>query len=202
MTVTEIIKIDKGKSKVFLDEEFAFALYRGEIRRFHIEEGAEISDEDYEKIIVDVVLKRAKARSLHLLESMDRTENQIRMKLRQNFYTEEIIDSAVEYVKSYGYINDERYARNYAFNRSGSRSRRQIKQELQNKGISKDIIGRIFEGNEDSEAELIEKLIKKKRVDPETATKEEKQKLYGFLMRKGFSSDEILRRIRMNNRDY
>lgn len=198
MTVTEIIKIDKSKSKVFLDEEFAFALYAGEIRKFRIEEGADVSESVYSEIVNEIIVKRAKSRCLHLLESMDRTESQLRTKLRQNFYREEIIDEAVDYVKSYGYIDDERYARNYASGRSGSRSRKQIQMELRNKGIQQEIVGRALEGLEYSESELIEKLIKKKRVDPESATKEEKRKLYGFLMRKGFSSEEISRAIRIN----
>ena len=39
MTVTEIIPLDKRRSKVILDEDFALALYNGEINRYHMEAG-------------------------------------------------------------------------------------------------------------------------------------------------------------------
>ena len=37
MMVTSITPVDKKKSKVFLEEGFAFVLYRGEVERFGIE---------------------------------------------------------------------------------------------------------------------------------------------------------------------
>ena len=39
MMVTAVIPVDKRKSKVFLEEGFAFVLYRGEVERYRIEEG-------------------------------------------------------------------------------------------------------------------------------------------------------------------
>ena len=54
----------------------------------------------------DVLLKRAKLRCMNLLKSRDYTEYQLRMKLRQGVYPEDIIDAAVAYVASYGYVND------------------------------------------------------------------------------------------------
>ena len=39
MTVTSIVPVDKRKCKVFVDEGFAFVLYRGEISRLGLEEG-------------------------------------------------------------------------------------------------------------------------------------------------------------------
>ena len=50
MMVTAVIPVDKRKSKVFLEEGFAFVLYRGEVERYRIEEGRELEDEVYEEI--------------------------------------------------------------------------------------------------------------------------------------------------------
>ena len=41
MMVTAVIPVDKRKSKVFLEEGFAFVLYRGEVERYRIEEGTD-----------------------------------------------------------------------------------------------------------------------------------------------------------------
>jgi len=37
MVVTAIEEYTKGKFKIYLDEEFAFVLYKGELRRFKME---------------------------------------------------------------------------------------------------------------------------------------------------------------------
>ena len=40
MTITSIVPVDKRKCKVFVDEGFAFVLYKGEIGRLGLAEGA------------------------------------------------------------------------------------------------------------------------------------------------------------------
>ena len=47
MIVTAVIPVDKRKSKVFLEEGFAFVLYRGKVERFGIEEGKELEEAVY-----------------------------------------------------------------------------------------------------------------------------------------------------------
>ena len=72
-------------------------------------------------------LNRAKRRALHILERSDRTEQELRDKLAKN-YLPEVVDAAVEYVKSYHYIDDHRYAVNYLNSRGKVRSSRQVEQ--------------------------------------------------------------------------
>ena len=73
MMVTKIEQLTKTKFKVYLDGKFAFVLYKGELSRFGIREGVEIPEETVGKIRVEVILKRAKLRAMHLLADMDRT---------------------------------------------------------------------------------------------------------------------------------
>ena len=123
MTVTDITEISKKKSKVFLDTDLCFALYKSELRTYKIEKDAEISQECYDTIMNEVLLKRAKLRCMNLLKSRDYTEYQLRIKLRQGVYPEEIIDAAIAYVASYGYVNDFRYAQNYIEYAGNTKSR-------------------------------------------------------------------------------
>lgn len=60
MMVAAVIPVDKRKSKVFLEEGFAFVLYRGEVERYRIEEGRELEDRVYEEILRDVLCPRSK----------------------------------------------------------------------------------------------------------------------------------------------
>ena len=49
---------------------------------------------------------------------------------------------------------------------------------------------------EQSQTELIQKLLIKKRYDSENATREERAKIYRFLLQRGFSSSDISRVLR------
>ena len=131
---------------------------------------------------------------MHLLERMDRTEAQLRAKLQQGFYPEDIIEDAISYVKGFHYLDDARYAWNYVQNQNGKKSRGRIRLELLGKGICKDTVAQALEEGygQGQEQELILKWAKKRNYSGKTADLKEKQKIYQFLLRKGFQSDDIL----------
>ena len=110
--VTSIQEVDSKRRRVFINYEPAFVLYISEIRRFNIKKDAYISLEDYEDII-DILNKRSKIRAMSLLKDRDYTRKKLFEKLKANGYPDECIEKAVQYVSSYGYIDDKRYAVNY-----------------------------------------------------------------------------------------
>ena len=196
MTVTKIEPLSKTRYKVYLDGEFAFVLYKGELAQFGVREDGELSEETAGKIRAEVVAKRAKIRAMHLLEDMDRTEAALREKLRQGYYPTEAADAAVEYVKSFGYLNDGRYAENYVRSRLGTKSRREIEAALMKKGLAKELIDRAFEicaedAGPDPDEAAIRTLLRKKRFDPDGADEAELRKIYAFLGRKGFRCETV-----------
>jgi regulatory protein len=200
MIIIDIEEISKSKVKVSTDNGAAFSLYKNELRTYGIAKDKEISEELYTKLIDEVLLKRAKLRSMNLLKSRDYTRHQMEDKLKDGCYPKEVIDKAINYVESYGYIDDLRYAVSYIGYKSSSKSTKQIKLELAQKGISSENIEAAFlqcseENKMTDEMELIEKLIEKKKYDKATATYEEKQKIIGFLYRKGFSLDMIYKAV-------
>ena len=81
--------------------------------------------------------KKARRKAMLLLEHMDRTEKGLSDRLRQAGFSREAAEDAMEYVKSYGYIDDLRYAQNYISYRIHTKSRQKILMELQQKGIDK-----------------------------------------------------------------
>ncbi len=197
MVITKLEALGKNRSRVFIDEELAFVLYRGELSRYQIREGEELSEANYREITEVVLKKRARLRCMNLLKSRDRTEYQLRVKLSQGDYPQEIIEDAIQYVKSYRYVDDVAFASRYIEFRQESKNRQILIQELRQKGISKEDIQAAFDEKEPvDESEMIRKWIEKKRIDPETAEPKEKQKLYQFLLRKGFSYSEISKVIR------
>lgn len=200
MTITDIVELDKKRCKIFIDGEFAFVLYKGELREYDIKSGNEISESVYESINSEVLSKRAKLRAMNLLQKKDYTEKQLRDKLQEGLYSQELIDEAIDYVKSYRYLDDERFARDYITYHMEMRSRNRILQDLTGKGISKDVIISIMdelyseseEATGDIEAEQINKLLIKKHFDKDMDYKD-KQKIMAFLIRRGYTMDSIRR---------
>ncbi len=196
MLVTQIAGISKARYRVSLDGQFAFVLYKGELRQFHIKENQELSEEAYRSIMTQILPKRAKLRSMNLLQTKDYTRKQLEDKLKQGEYPAECIEEALAYVESYGYIDDRRYARDFIEYHLQGKSRKRIEADLMRKGIAKEIIGKAFDelenlGVEQNEVTMIRELLRKKKYFAETATRQEQQKMYGFLYRKGFQSDAI-----------
>ncbi len=194
MLITQISEVDKKRMMIHTEEGVSFVLYKGEIRRFALQEGEEIASEVYEEIRTDILIKRARKRAMFLLEKMDRTESQLRNKLRQGFYGEDLIDDAIAYVKKYHYIDDNRYAQTYVRYQKERKSKRQIKMDLMQKGVDREIIEQAIETEyePESEQELILKWIEKRKYKIGESDIKEKQKMYQFLMRKGFRSEDIL----------
>ena len=197
MVVTNIESITKTKYRVYIDDEFAFVLYKGELFKYQIHKDEEISEETIAGIKKEVLVKRAKLRAMHLLNAMPRTEQQLREKLAQNEYPEDVIEAAVSYVKSFGYINDEAYIRNFIISRKNSKSKREIVMLLGQKGLRGELVDNIVEEMyaEESELSTIKEIMIKKRWNPSEMEEKEKQKMLAYLMRKGFSYEEIRRAL-------
>ncbi len=193
MTVSKIEPLSKSRYKVFIEGQFAFTLYKGELSRYHIAEDNRIDEEVYD-ILRKLVIKRAKLRAMHLLSDMGRTESQLRTKLKQGGYPDEAVEEAIRYVKSFGYINDAEYVRSFIDSRKEKKSKKEIYAALKQKGVDSDIIEQVFEemdyGEEDSR-QAIEALMRKRNYNPDSADLKEKQKLMGYLMRKGFRYEDV-----------
>jgi len=206
MKVTQIVELSKSRSKVYIEQEFAFVLYKGELRLYHIREGEEISDENYRTIIEEVLPKRAKMRAMNLLQKREYTTAQLHTKLRQGFYPETVIADALAYVASYHYTDDLRYAMGYITYHESDKSKLRIEQDLQAKGIDRETLVKAWEqweaegGILDEEA-MIRRLLQKRNFHGENADIRERQKTYAFLLMKGFSGEKIRRVMGENIQD-
>ena len=161
-------------------------LYNGEIKRMHMTEGTELSDEVYECQLVPMLTKRAKERLVYILKSADKPENELRRKLRESCYPEKSIEEAVSWAKGKHYIDDERYVENYIRYHSEGKSRRKLMYDLQAKGLEKKLILSMLEESGVDEDAQIEAELRKKHYTPDMDPKE-KQKIIAALTRKGYS---------------
>ena len=204
MIITDVIEVDKKRDKIYIDNEFAFVLYKGELHLYGIEVGQSLPANTYSTIVEEVLLKRAKLRAMNLLTKKDYTEKQLRKKLLDGYYNSNQIDVTVQFLKEYGYIDDARYVSNYFFSNIQSKPRNKIIQKLLEKGISQELIDELVDGIYAEEAELAgvpdemelgRALLDRKKYDISGSIKE-KQKAYGYLLRKGISSDIAMKLLK------
>ena len=138
-------------------------------------------------------LTKAKRRALYLLTDMDRTEKELRDKLKKSGYSEDTIARTMEYVRSFGYIDDRRYAEKFIDFAKGKKSRVKIVYDLSQKGVSGDIIDEVLEAvGEWDERNLIRTLAEKKLRNMDLSDPASYTKVASYLARKGFQGSDIM----------
>lgn len=194
MTVTDIKSVTKQKFQVELDGEAAFVLYRGELSRYSIEKGKELPQQVYRELVEEVLTKRAKLRAMHLLQKADKTKAELIRKLQQSGYPPQAVETAVSYVESFHYLDDARYASLYVQSQKEKKGSARLRMELLRKGISQELVQQALEELEETAdpRQTIRELLARKRICSGPMEEKEKQRLYGFFMRKGFASADIM----------
>ena len=93
LQVMSVVPLEKGKGQnPVCNWRTEVVLYKGEIRKLGIEEGCVVTEAVYDKILNEILGKRAIKRAMHLLEKQDRTERQLYDKLKQNGYPEVVLN--------------------------------------------------------------------------------------------------------------
>lgn len=147
-------------------------------------------------VLIQEERQKARKKAMRLLEHMDRTEKGLYEKLCRSGFSQDAVLDAIEYVKSFGYINDLRYAGQYISGRLGKKSRQKILQELIQKGIERDTAEEAWaletQDEEPDEKEAIRKEIEKKYEKCTVLNEKEMRRLYGYLSRRGFKAGDIM----------
>ena len=189
--IKEILPYGKSKYKIICEFHSPFVLYKGELFRYGIKEGSELSAENYDEIC-KILLKRGKLRAMHLLEKMDYTEYQILQKLKKSGYPQEIVEEILLFLKERHYLDDDRYIEHYLECYGQRLSRRQLQQKLRQKGLDTEKIEFALENMEGAdESCLIRELMQKRHYNATEADEKARQKMMRYLLGRGFSYEEI-----------
>lgn len=139
---------------------------------------------------------KAKGYCYRLLKFRPRSEKEIRERLKRKSFSEEIVAQAVEHLKKLNYINDKEFSLAWANSRiTKNLGLRRIYFELKQKGIEKTIIDETLSAIKEKyrESQVIDYISKEKfekmivKTDPLKA----KQRIYAFLLRRGFAPDKV-----------
>ena len=187
--ITAVETFDHKRNKVTLDfGEVTFLLYKGECRQRL--KGTELSEEDYRGILEEILVPRAKKRVLYYMKNADKTRHQIREKLRQGLYPEEVIGQVMDFLDKYGFADDRNYAENYLGELRGRYSRREIEARLCKRGLPREEIRLQLESlTQEDEEEACGRALGARY--PRGAAPEERQKAWQYLCRKGYGAEVI-----------
>lgn len=145
-------------------------------------------------------IKKTKLKALQILTRMDKTEADLRAGLERAGFSSEAIQEAIEYVKSFGYVDDQRYAEKYVEYNKQRKSRQKIRYELMKKGVDREFIDQALEVSEDfDELSLIRTAVHKKWKSQEKPNEKELNRLFGHLSRQGFLSGDIWQVLKEEN---
>ena len=185
------------KNKITLDNDTFFYLYDSELKKLDLHEESEIDSVLYNVIFEEYLFARAKKKALAILDKTMSSKEQIRTKLRRNDFGDDVINKVIELLEEYNLLNDYEYTRAYISSYQNKKSIRELKFELQKRGIDRDIIEELISNIDSSEIEIanIEKIVRKYRDAEGNIPIEKRQKVMASLYRKGYDKNNILKVI-------
>ena len=189
----------RGRARIWVDGEFwaeieaEFAAERG------LREGAALGLEELETARVAGERALAMNRSLHFLGYRARSRKEVRDRLRRYGYGEETVGAVIGRLAELGYLDDEEFARTAAREKARRYGPRRVSADLRRSGVDAELAQDIVEEEfaERSEVEAA-RSVAARRYN-RRGSDAEARRVYGFLMRRGYSADvcaEVAREYR------
>ena len=198
MKITRIVKKDSRNVAVHLDNNNVIYINY----EVFVKSGLRKNDDIYENQIDSLIKENqrfaVKQRAFRYLGRRLLSENELKVKLKQKKYDENIIDETIEYLKEKEYLNDLEFANVFSSENIRNKlwGKNKLKAELMRRGINNEIILQVLsekfpEGNDLNNAlELAHKkyhLLSKRNLEQ----KKIKEKIISFLFSKGYDYEVI-----------
>ena len=185
----------KGRLNVFVDGQFVLGVGEAVAADLGLRVGREMTAETLREVGGAEEVHKATEAALRLLETRARATREIETRLKQKGYEEPTIAQVIEKLRRLELLDDAQFAAQWVEARSragGSRpiGRRRLSTELFTKGVGKEQVAEAVAAvTDEAELALARAAARKKvRAVPtdRDALQAERQKLMGFLQRRGF----------------
>jgi regulatory protein len=191
-TITALTAQKKNQERVnvFLDGSFAFGLPLA--TAVHLKVGQSLSPAEVDALKQEDLLDKVKQIAYRFISYRPRSVAELKRHLDRKGYDEQLIETAVAHLMAVDLLNDETFARYWVDQRETFKPRSQlaIRQELHQKGISRDIIENIL-SDVDEAAAARRAAAKKVRLWANFSEEEFRTKLGRFLQGRGFHYEII-----------
>jgi regulatory protein len=138
------------------------------------------------------------SKALDLLTRRDHTSVELAMKLQSRGFDRAAIDATIDKLTNQGFIDDTRFAGRWVESalRSGRGFGPKLLADLLQKGVNRETAQQaVAAGTADNPAEqVLQEIVTRKfaAFNNSTATQKERQRIYNYLLRRGFQLSTIL----------
>jgi regulatory protein len=190
ITALKAQKRNQNRISVFLDGEFAFGLARIVAAWLHV--GQLLNEEQINKLLSQDTEEVAYLKALRYLSYRPRSEAEVRQKMISSGYAETVIEKVITRLRDSKFIQDPQFAQMWVENRSTfrPRSQRVLKMELRQKGIHDDTIEAALADVDDDDL-AYQAAARRAQKYAGLEWQDFREKLSGFLARRGFSYGTI-----------
>jgi len=197
--ITSVKPQKSGKRlNVYLDNKFAFGIDLENFVKNGLKVKLQLSEDKVKEIVKKAEFQKTLDKVLRFVTLRPRSEKEINDWLKRKKIHESLYKELFDRLKRLELVDDEKFARWWVNQRSSFRPKpkRILNNELRIKGIEKEIIEEVLkEENVDEEKIARELLEKKKYKWKKLDRKIARQKMSGYLARKGFEWDAITRAV-------
>jgi regulatory protein len=190
----------EGRFDVVADGRPLATLSLEAIERLGLTVGTVLSEQTRAAVEHEARALRTYDRALNMLAFRARASRELRLALLKKGEPEPYVTTALERLSTLGLLNDADYARQFARAkvRGPGLSKRRLQSELFRRGVARDVadaaIGEVLSDDAVDEEAIIERVAAKKlRTLSRLDAGSRRRRLYAFLARRGYESDDIRR---------
>jgi len=183
----------RGKARVFVDGEYWAELDAGVAIERGLREGAAFSREELERVRVAGERPVAMGRALNLLGYRARSRAEIRERLGRYGYAGETIEAVVLRLEELGYLDDAEFARLKAREKARRYGPRRVSVELRKSGVGEELAREVVAEEFADRSEVGEARSAAARRYNTRGSDAEARRVYGFLVRRGYSAEVCVR---------
>lgn len=203
----QVTNISYSKSKevfeVVFEDETKLLLNYNIFEKYKVSVDMDFSETEIQEMKYFSDIERAKSRAINYISGKLKTKYELRLKLKEKDFTEDIIDEVIDILEKEEYLNDRLYCEVFIEDKKqlNGYGKNKIKSLLIQKGISKSVFEDFldeFEYEEEFDNALKMGIKKLNLLSNEEDIFKKKQKLINYLAYRGFSFDvinDVLREI-------
>jgi regulatory protein len=189
----------RGRARIWVDGEFWAEIDADVAAERDLREGVALGLEELKEVRVAGERALAMNRALHFLGYRARSRREVRERLRRYGYGEETVEGVVGRLEELGYLDDEEFARAAAREKARRYGPRRVLGELRRSGVDAELAQGVVDDEFAQRSQLEEASSLAARRYNRGGSNAEARRVYGFLMRRGYSAEvcaEVAREYR------
>ena len=196
----QVVNINYSKSKevfeVVFEDETKLLLNYNIFEKYKVSVDMYFSEDEILEMKYFSDIERAKSRAMNYISGKLKTKYEVRLKLKENGFAEDVIDEVLDILEKEEYLNDKVYCEIFIEDKKklNGYGKNKIKSLLIQKGISKNIFEGFlneFEYDEEFDNALKMGIKKLELLSNEEDNFKKKQKIINYLVYRGFGFDVI-----------